>query len=39
MLDDKLLEIADSLIDKVNDKDWDEYSDPKYVLERWMEYV
>ena len=26
MLDDKLLEITESLVDKVNEKDWDEYS-------------
>ena len=29
MLDDKLLEITESLVDKVNEKDWDEYSEPK----------
>ena len=39
MLDDKLIEIADSLIDKVNDKDWDEYSDPKIATEMYSELV
>lgn len=39
MLDDKLLEIADSLIDKVNEKDWDEYSDPKIATEVYSELV
>lgn len=39
MLDDKLIEIADSLIDKVNDKEWDEYSDPKIATEMYSELV
>lgn len=39
MFDDKLIEIADSLIDKVNDKNWDEYSDPKIAAEMYSELV
>ena len=39
MLDDRLIEIADSLVDKVNEKDWDEYSDPKLAAEMYSELV
>lgn len=39
MLDDKLIEIAENLVDKVNEKDWDEYSEPKVVKEIYSALV
>lgn len=39
MLDDKLIEIAESLADKVNEKDWDEYSEPKVATEMYSALV
>ena len=39
MLDDKLLEITESLVDKVNEKDWDEYSEPKVAKEMYSALV
>ena len=39
MLDDKLIETAESLVDKVNEKDWDEYTDPSVSAEMYSALV